>query len=63
MTDLQREALRLLDAHNIGAVVTRLGWTWPDHVRKSEEAAAEVVRVLADRPVEPSKRKKLPFFA
>ena len=68
MTDTQREALHLLDAHNIGAVVTSLGWTWPDHVRKSEAAAGEVVRVLAGRLVEvsdssKSKRKKIPFFA
>jgi hypothetical protein len=70
MTETQHEALHLLNAHNIGAVITRLGWTWPDHVRKSEAAAGEVVRVLAGRPVETSngssdsrsKRKKIPFF-
>jgi hypothetical protein len=54
MTETQKEALRLMDAGNYGAVVTKFGWTWPDHVRRSEEHAAEVVRVLRPKLAEPT---------
>lgn len=47
MTNTQREALKLMRKQNVAAVVTRLGWTWLQHVRESEEAASAVMDVLS----------------
>lgn len=47
MTENQRKALRWLRARNLGAVVTRLGWTWPVHVRNDEDAALAVLEHAA----------------
>ncbi len=49
MTATQKEACRLMDHHNIGAMLTKFGWTWKNACRNSEEVAAEVVRLLKDR--------------
>ncbi len=49
MTSDQKQALRMMSEQNIGAVVTRFGWTWPETVRNNEEAAGEVIRILSTR--------------
>ena len=49
MTSDQRLALRMMADQNIGAIVTRFGWTWPCTIEKNEEAASEVVRILEAR--------------
>lgn len=46
-TDTQRQALRELANRNTGALLTSRGWTWPQHVRESEEAAQAVLTTLA----------------
>lgn len=46
MTPTQRAALAAMDRRNLGAVLTRRGWTWPEDVRHDEVAAIEVLRVL-----------------
>ncbi len=46
MTSDQKQALRMMAAQNIGAMVTKFGWTWPETVRNNEEAAGEVIRIL-----------------
>jgi hypothetical protein len=47
MTSDQNQALRMMAAQNIGALVTKFGWTWPETVRNNEEAAGEVIRILS----------------
>jgi hypothetical protein len=47
MTSDQKQALRMMSEQNIGAMVTRFGWTWPETVRNNEEAAGEVIRILS----------------
>ena len=49
MTSDQKLALRMMSDRNIGAMVTRFGWTWPETVRNNEEAAGEVIRILEAR--------------
>lgn len=49
MTATQKEAVRLMNEHNVGCLVTKFGWTWPETCRKNEEAAVEVVRLLSTR--------------
>jgi hypothetical protein len=51
LTDIQRQALQLMADSNTGAIITKFGWTWPEHVRQSEEKAAEVVRVMTSGPL------------
>lgn len=46
LSERQRRALALLSKRNLGATVTRFGWTWPDDVRRSEEHAAAVIEAL-----------------
>ena len=46
MTSDQKQALRMMSDRNIGAMVTRFGWTWPETVRNNEDAAGEVIRIL-----------------
>jgi len=46
MTSDQKLALRMMSERNLGAVVTRFGWTWPCQIRHSEEIASAVVEVL-----------------
>lgn len=48
MTALQRLALRAMSDRNLGALVTRYGWTWPHHVRESEEVAKAVLDALLE---------------
>ena len=47
MTGDQKQALRMMAERNIGAMVTRFGWTWPETVRNNDEAAGEVIRILS----------------
>ena len=49
MTSDQKLALRMMSDRNIGAMVTRFGWTWPETVRNNEGAAGEVIRILEAR--------------
>jgi hypothetical protein len=49
MNEVQKEACRLMDVHNIGAIITRFGWTWKETCRNNADAAAEVVAKLKDR--------------
>ena len=44
----RRLALRLMDDKNLGAVLTRLGWTWPNNVRTSDDSACAVLEALAE---------------
>ena len=46
MTDTQKQALAAMSSRNLGAVVTRLGWTWPHMIRSNEDAALAVLEVL-----------------
>lgn len=46
MTPTQKQALRMMADKNIGAVVTRFGWTWTCHVRESDEKASAVIAAL-----------------
>ena len=46
MGQAQRTALGLMREQNLGAVLTGLGWVWPNTVRQSEAAALAVVEVL-----------------
>ena len=46
MNETQRKALRRMYRDNLGAVVTRLGWTWPVHVRQNPDAAQAVLEAL-----------------
>lgn len=50
MSEAQREALRRMSERRIGALITRFGWTWPQHVRDSEDAALAVLEAL-DNPM------------
>ena len=47
MTSDQKQALRMMADRNIGAMVTKYGWTWPETVRNNEDAAGEVIRILS----------------
>jgi len=49
LTSDQKLALRLMASENIGAIVTKFGWTWPCTIEASENAAGEVVRILEAR--------------
>ncbi len=46
MTQIQKQALKMMAEKNIGAIVTRFGYTWPCDIRESEEKAAAVVARL-----------------
>jgi hypothetical protein len=46
MNATQRAALMAMDQRNVGAIITRFGWTWPEDVRSNPEAAKEVFRKL-----------------
>ena len=46
MTYYQKLALQVMADDNIGAVITKFGWTWPQHVRDSEEKAIAVLSAL-----------------
>ncbi len=46
MTTAQKEALKKMSEQNLGAVVTRFGWTWLHDIRESEEKALAVLEVL-----------------
>lgn len=46
MNATQKEACRLMDEQNLGAIVTKFGWTWKETCRRNQEAAVEVVRIL-----------------
>ena len=45
-TTYQRMALQAMADDNVGAIVTKFGWTWPEHVRQSEEKAIAVLAAL-----------------
>lgn len=45
-TIYQRLALKAMADDNVGAVVTKFGWTWPQGVRESEEKAIAVLAAL-----------------
>ena len=49
MNATQKEACRLMDEHNLGAIVTKFGYTWKETCRRNPEAAVEVVRILKGR--------------
>lgn len=49
MNATQKEACRLMNDNNLGAIVTKFGWTWVATCRTNLEAAVEVVRILKDR--------------
>ena len=46
MTATQKKACEMMDRHNLGAIVTKFGYTWKETCRKNEAAADEVVRIL-----------------
>lgn len=46
MTNYQRAALKAMAEENLGAIVTKFGWTWPQDIRESDEKALEVLIVL-----------------
>lgn len=46
MTETQQQALKLMAIRNIGAMLTKYGWTFPKTVRSSEAAAHEVITIL-----------------
>ena len=43
MTKTQQQAMAILNRNNANAIRTKLGWTWKQDVRESEEAAQAVV--------------------
>jgi len=47
MGEIQKQALKMMAEQNIGAVITRFGWTWPHHVEESEEKAQAVISRLS----------------
>jgi hypothetical protein len=49
LTGDQKQALRMMAERNIGAMVTKFGWTWPETVRNNDAAAGEVIRILEAR--------------
>lgn len=49
MNATQKEACRLMNDNNLGAIVTKFGWTWVVDCLTNPEAAIEVVRILKDR--------------
>jgi hypothetical protein len=51
MTQTQKQALKMMANENIGAMLTKFGWTWPVTVERNELAAVEVVRILSARMV------------
>lgn len=50
MTDTQKKALKMMAESNTGAVLTTLGWTWPEDVRNSIYAAEAVIAAMT-KPV------------
>ena len=51
MDEQQKLALRMMDERRLGAVLTRLGWTWPQDVRESNDAAAAIIETLGKSSV------------
>ena len=51
MDEQQKLALRMMDERRLGAVLTRLGWTWPQDVRESTDAAAAIIETLGKSSV------------
>lgn len=49
MTSTQKQALKMMAAENIGAMITKFGWTWPVTIENNDLAAIEVVRILSAR--------------
>lgn len=46
LTATQKTALELMRERNLGAVLTGLGWVWPQGIRKSDDAALAVIEAL-----------------
>jgi hypothetical protein len=46
MTEKQKQALKMMAASNTAALLTRLGWTWPQDVRESDDAAAAIIETI-----------------
>lgn len=46
MSEIQKQALKIMADKNIGAIITKFGWTWPETCRNNEDAAKEVVKKL-----------------
>jgi hypothetical protein len=49
MNETQKEACRLMDKENLGAIVTKYGWTWKETCRNNPDAAREVVLILGSK--------------
>jgi len=49
MTARQREALRAMADRQIGALLTRRGWTWREHVRASGPEGRDAAEAILER--------------
>lgn len=52
MTQTQKQALHEMNGRYIGAIRTRIGWTWAEDVRQSD-AAADAVLAAIGKPPQP----------